>query len=151
MFEWNSVIKRCFLPRTYNIACYKSVLIHIHVYLFRRVPGWLYAMIPSFTVTNSVNYQSSSSAMGTNPIYWIRQSHTENGGTRTHKVSTKILGFGIFMIGVILLTIGLILGLQFPNYVSEKIRRDMCIFDRKHIFFDSWVSESYFFKRRNLG
>ena len=44
------------------------------------------------------------------------------------------------MVGIVLLSIGLIIGLEFPVYVTEKILKDQCILDKDHVFYDKWVS-----------
>ena len=50
-----------------------------------------------------------------------------------------LTGLGIFMVGVVLLSIGLIIGLEFPVYVTDKIVKDQCILDKDHAFYDKWV------------
>ena len=40
---------------------------------------------------------------------------------RTQDMSTRILGVGIFMVGVLVLFVGLIIGLEFPKHVYNKL------------------------------
>lgn len=55
-------------------------------------------------------------------------------------MSTKILGLGLFLVGVLLLSVALIIGLEFPKYVRTKIIEDQCILNKDHSKFESWVS-----------
>ncbi|XP_041351938.1 uncharacterized protein LOC121370637 [Gigantopelta aegis] len=53
-------------------------------------------------------------------------------------MSVKILVLGIFFIGIFMLTIALIMGLEFPKYVRRKIIEDQCIINANHPKYDTW-------------
>ncbi|XP_067681607.1 uncharacterized protein [Haliotis asinina] len=57
-------------------------------------------------------------------------------------MSTKILGLGLFLVGVLLLSVALIIGLEFPKYVRTKIIEDQCILNKDHSKFESWRAGS---------
>ncbi|XP_071081026.1 uncharacterized protein [Haliotis cracherodii] len=63
-------------------------------------------------------------------------------------MSTKILGLGLFLVGVLLLSVALIIGLEFPKYVRTKIIEDQCILNKDHSKFESWRTGSQW-KRMN--
>ncbi|KAL3874003.1 hypothetical protein ACJMK2_037074 [Sinanodonta woodiana] len=61
---------------------------------------------------------------------------------RGQRISAHILGIGIFMVGVMVLSVALILGLGFPRYVNERITDDQCILNKDHKFYYAWVSDA---------
>ncbi|KAK3092634.1 hypothetical protein FSP39_005204 [Pinctada imbricata] len=62
------------------------------------------------------------------------------------KMSTHILGVGILMVAVLILTIALIFGLEFPKFVRNRLIDDQCVVDSGHKFYTKWVQESDFIK-----
>lgn len=54
--------------------------------------------------------------------------------------STKILGFGISMVGIVILSIALIMGLEFPSFVHDRVVHDICVAGQDHKFYTKWVS-----------
>ena len=61
-----------------------------------------------------------------------------------NKMLFVLSGVGVFMVGVVLFTIGLIIGLEFPVYVTDKIERDQCLLDKDHPFYDKWVNRIFY-------
>ena len=59
---------------------------------------------------------------------------------RESVMSVKILVLGIFFVGIFMLTIALIMGLEFPKYVRRKIVEDQCIINTNHPKYETWVS-----------
>lgn len=57
-----------------------------------------------------------------------------------HSMSTKILGLGIFLTGMLILSIALIMGLEFPKYVYNKLVEEQCIINENHPKYREWVS-----------
>lgn len=55
-------------------------------------------------------------------------------------MSTRILGIGIVLAGVLVLAVGLIMGLEFPNYVHEQNKEKQCVVYAGHDKYQSWVS-----------
>ena len=55
-------------------------------------------------------------------------------------MSRRVFGTGIVATGLLVLTIGLILGLEFPKFVYRKSIEDTCILDRTHPKYSIWVS-----------
>ncbi|XP_060079533.1 uncharacterized protein LOC132558931 [Ylistrum balloti] len=56
--------------------------------------------------------------------------------------STVILGAGIFIVALIILAVGLIIGLQFPDFAQNRVIEEQCVTSKEHELFDEWVSES---------
>lgn len=55
-------------------------------------------------------------------------------------VSNKILGIGVILAGGVVLAVALIIGLEFPRHVREKVKDDQCIMDDQHLKYEEWVS-----------
>ncbi|XP_069116396.1 uncharacterized protein [Argopecten irradians] len=56
--------------------------------------------------------------------------------------STVILGAGIFIVALIILAVGLIIGLQFPDFAQNRVIEEQCVTSTEHELFNEWVSES---------
>ncbi|XP_033734708.1 uncharacterized protein LOC117323540 [Pecten maximus] len=56
--------------------------------------------------------------------------------------STVILGAGIFIVALIILAVGLIIGLQFPDFAQNRVVEEQCVTSTEHELFNEWVSES---------
>ncbi|XP_035829286.1 uncharacterized protein LOC101864114 [Aplysia californica] len=75
---------------------------------------------------------------------WSLKDRPElNLSVRGQTVSTHILGLGIVLVGVLVLAIGLIMGLEFPKYVKEKSKEAQCVVYHKHTDFLSWERGSH--------
>ena len=57
----------------------------------------------------------------------------------TKTMSKRILGVGIIASGILVLSIALILGIKFPQFVQEKAMDDVCIVDKEHSLYNRWV------------
>lgn len=55
-------------------------------------------------------------------------------------VSTAILGVGIFIVGLILLAVGLIIGLKFPDFAQNRVIEEQCVTSKSHSLYKKWVS-----------
>ncbi|XP_076442908.1 uncharacterized protein LOC143281562 [Babylonia areolata] len=53
-------------------------------------------------------------------------------------MSTKILAVGVVLVGVLVLSVALIMGLEFPKYVYSQFREDQCVVHGQHSKFSSW-------------
>ncbi|GFR95713.1 hypothetical protein ElyMa_002700700 [Elysia marginata] len=67
-------------------------------------------------------------------------SHTSYGAGRGKTVSTHILGVGIVFVGVLVLAVGLIMGLEFPRYVYQQNKDEQCVVHEGHRKYSQWVS-----------
>ncbi|OWF37757.1 uncharacterized protein LOC110467095 [Mizuhopecten yessoensis] len=57
-------------------------------------------------------------------------------------LSTAILGAGIFIVALIILAVGLIIGLQFPDFAQNRVIEEQCVTSTEHELFTEWVTES---------
>lgn len=55
-------------------------------------------------------------------------------------MSKRILGIGIIATGGLILAIALIIGLKFPSFVYQRNLEDVCILDKEHERYKTWVS-----------
>lgn len=55
-------------------------------------------------------------------------------------MSTKILAVGVTLVGGLVLSVALIMGLEFPKHVRSHLRDDQCVVHERHPKFQSWVS-----------
>ncbi|RUS81184.1 hypothetical protein EGW08_011049 [Elysia chlorotica] len=69
-------------------------------------------------------------------------SHTSYGSGRGKAVSTHILGVGIVFVGVLVLAVGLIMGLEFPRYVYQQNKDEQCVVHEGHRKYPQWVDGS---------
>ncbi|KAH9494822.1 hypothetical protein Btru_017900 [Bulinus truncatus] len=75
------------------------------------------------------------------PGAWSLKDRTETdygSEARGRTVSTHILGLGIVLVGVLLLAVGLIMGLEFPKYVHEQYKESQCVVSPDQETFSSW-------------
>ncbi|XP_059163689.1 uncharacterized protein LOC131946779, partial [Physella acuta] len=67
-------------------------------------------------------------------------SETSYGSeSRGRTVSTHILGVGIVLVGVLILAVGLIMGLEFPKYVNDHNKENQCVVRPDQDSYDSWT------------
>ena len=56
-------------------------------------------------------------------------------------MSTRILAVGVMLVGALVLSVALIMGLEFPKYVRSQLRDDQCVVHARHPKYQSWVSQ----------
>lgn len=56
-------------------------------------------------------------------------------------MSSRILAIGVTLAGGLVLSVALIMGLEFPRHVRSQLRDDQCVVHERHPKFLSWVSQ----------
>ena len=74
-------------------------------------------------------------------VRWALKGN-EEAAARGHvwPMSTKILAVGVTLVGGLVLSVALIMGLEFPKHVRSHLRDDQCVVHERHPKFQSWVS-----------
>ncbi|GFO41385.1 hypothetical protein PoB_006789000, partial [Plakobranchus ocellatus] len=65
-------------------------------------------------------------------------SASSYGAGRGKAVGTHILGVGIIFVGVLVLAVGLIMGLEFPRYVYQQTKDEQCVVHEGHQKYPQW-------------
>ena len=69
------------------------------------------------------------------------QDHSQQG--RGQAVSTHILGLGVVLAGALVMAVGLIMGLEFPKYVRDRGKDEVCVVYSGSEGYDTWVSDAW--------
>ena len=75
--------------------------------------------------------------------YYDRSSASASNMNR-RKMSTHLLGLGIGIVGVLILSVALILGLEFPKFARNRLVEDQCVASSDHKSYYKWVSFTWF-------
>ena len=74
---------------------------------------------------------------------------TADFGVTSRTMSKRVLGIGIIATGGLILAIALIIGLEFPSFIYQRNLEDVCILDKKHDRYKTWVSTEYLLSKHD--
>ncbi|GAB1597701.1 hypothetical protein Ahia01_000046800 [Argonauta hians] len=73
--------------------------------------------------------------------YWGKKIET---GARQHGTSSRILGIGIFLTGLLFLAVALIMGFEFPKLVYTGTLGRQCYFSDQSINYEHWKNDDFY-------
>ncbi|KAL8601619.1 hypothetical protein ACOMHN_003885 [Nucella lapillus] len=68
----------------------------------------------------------------------LKDSRDVTPSGQVQPMSSRILAVGVMLVGVLVLSVALIMGLEFPKYVFSQFREDQCVVHSRHQNFPSW-------------
>ncbi|XP_014785503.1 uncharacterized protein LOC106880172 isoform X1 [Octopus bimaculoides] len=74
--------------------------------------------------------------------YWGKK--IEETGVRQHGTSSRILGIGIFITGLLFLAVALIMGFEFPKLIYTGITGRQCYFSDQSINYEQWKNDDFY-------
>ncbi|KAK7504256.1 hypothetical protein BaRGS_00004560 [Batillaria attramentaria] len=83
---------------------------------------------------------AAANGLGPDANWALKERRDAIPSPHVHPMSTRILGVGILLAGVLVLSVALIMGLEFPKYVHTHLREDQCVLQDQHDKFRTWVS-----------